>query len=444
MGIWADSGQSRVRRVVEGGFRRSNLVLLVEHSALALAAVFGGLILLLLLGTQIFDGRWLLLLALAGAAVVFVRVRGRILSRYRVAQLVDRRLQLNDSLSTAWFLLESPAIGGLAQTQIDRAEETARTVKPAAVFPFVWRRTWSLAAALFAVAFGLFALRYLVTSSLSLKQALIPLSFPLPAEVLERIENLAGRNSLDHKNQLKGSLPNAQREASDGSDPSSRDTNRAEASTGKPDAGNNNQRSSESRDTHEAGGQQSQSADRANSPDQTQSAENSKQRPDQAANGRPSSNEQSAAKESSQENRGQNPGLLDRMKDALSGLMAKMRQEQGELKNSERSPQQKSGEQAAESRSRNGQMQQNSQSPARKRRPGPAAERARPAGGSSFRKISGKPEPCFGRECQPQRSRFSIGDRSAGRREEPQRSRAVARHGETGRDYRQTFRQRDG
>jgi hypothetical protein len=361
--IWADSGQSRVRQVIEEAFRRSSLVLVVEHSAIALAAVFGGLILLLLLGTQIFDGRWLLVVALAGAAIMFVRVRGRILSRYRVAQLLDRRLDLHDSLSTAWFLLESPGAGGFAQAQIERAEQTAENVKPAAVFPFVWRRAWALAGALFAVAFGLFALRYLVTSSLSLKQALIPLSFPLPAEVLERIGNLAGGNSLDHKNELKASLPNAERRASDGSEPSDRASNRAE-SAGKRGEGNSDRHAPKTQDLHQGGTQQGQSADRANSSDQTQSPAIDKPRPDQAANGRPSSDNQSAGKESSEEHAPQNSSsLLDRMKDALSGLMAKMRQDEGKTKTSERSPQQQSGEQAAENRSRNGQTQQNSRSP---------------------------------------------------------------------------------
>ncbi len=328
---------------------------------MALSAVFGGLILLLLLGTQIFDGRWLVLVALAGGIVMFVRVRGRILDRYRVAQLVDRRLQLHDSLSTAWFLLESPAIGGFARAQIERAERTAETVKPAAVFPLVWRRAWALAGALFAVAFGLFALRYLVTSSLSLKQALIPLSFPFPAEVLERIENLAGGNALDHKNQLKTSRPNAQGQLSDSSEPSDQASNRAESGS---KGGEGNSAQPNSQDLHDGGTQQGESADRANSPDRTQSPASDRRRPDQAANGRPSSDNQSAAKESSQEHGPQNASsLLDRMKDALSGLMAKMRQEQGELKNNEGSPQQKSGQQAAESRSRNGQTQQNSRSP---------------------------------------------------------------------------------
>ncbi len=360
MRIWADSGQSRVRQVIEKAFRRRSLVLVVEHSAVALAAVLGGLILLLLLGTQIFDGRWLLLLALAGGLVMFLRVRGRLLSRYRVAQLVDRRLQLHDSLSTAWFLLQRPATGGLAQAQIARAEQTAENVKPAVVFPFVWRRAWSIAGALFAVAFGLFALRYLVTSSLSLKQALVPLSFPLPADLLERIESLAGRNSVDHANQLKAALPGSRREISDGSNPSDRDANRAE-SAGKSGAGNNEQRSSNSQDHPREGARPSQSADRAGSPDQAQSPAAEKQKSDQASNGRPSSDNQSAPKDPSQEHGPQNTSsLMDRMKDALSGLMAKMRQNEGELKNNERSPQQKSGDQTAESRSRSGQTQQNS------------------------------------------------------------------------------------
>lgn len=360
--IWATPSQSRVRQVVEEAFWRSSLVLLVEHSAVALAVVFGGLILLLLLGTQIFDGRWLFLLALVGLTIMFVRVRRRILSRYRVAQLVDQRLQLSDSLSTAWFLLESPGTGGFAQTQIELAEKTAETVRATTAFPLILRRTWSLAGALFAVAFGLFALRYLVTSSLSLKQALIPLSFPLPAEVLERIESLAGRDSLAHKNQLKASLPNAQRQGSDGGNPQDRDSNKAEFA-GKSGENNAAQGSPNPQNLRETAGPQSQSADRADNSDQNESPAGEKQSSGQASNGKPSGDNQSA-KESPREHGPQNnSNLMDKMKDALSGLMAKMQQNDGQLKNSERSPQQSPGEQAAESKSRNGQMQQSSRNP---------------------------------------------------------------------------------
>ncbi len=155
---------------------------------MALAAVFAGIVLLLLLGTQILQWPWLALLAALGLILSILRVRRQLVGGYAVAQMVDRRLQLSDSLSTAWYLLGdlNTRSAPLAAGQIARAEEAAGGVDPSAVFPFVWQRAWGLTGALAMVALGLFAVRYLVTSSLDLRQALIPLHMPSWAEVVER------------------------------------------------------------------------------------------------------------------------------------------------------------------------------------------------------------------------------------------------------------------
>ena len=82
---------------------------------------------MLLVGTQILAWYWLASLASIGFALVLLRGRARPISPYRLAQILDRRLNLSDSLSTAWFLL-SQARGNdpIARFQIDRAEQIAR------------------------------------------------------------------------------------------------------------------------------------------------------------------------------------------------------------------------------------------------------------------------------------------------------------------------------
>ena len=56
---------------------------------------------------------------------------------YRVAQLLDRRLQLADSLSTAWYLLSSNAKrqDAIAEYQLKGAERAAGRVDVAQAFP---------------------------------------------------------------------------------------------------------------------------------------------------------------------------------------------------------------------------------------------------------------------------------------------------------------------
>src|SRR5579875_2067534 len=102
---------SRVEAVIRSACRRRLLVLTLEHSGLAVSLVLGGSILMLLLGTQILAWYWLALLGGAGLVIVGLRIRARMLNSYRVAQLLDHRLGLSDSLSTAWFLLTRPGHG---------------------------------------------------------------------------------------------------------------------------------------------------------------------------------------------------------------------------------------------------------------------------------------------------------------------------------------------
>ncbi len=356
-----DSGQSRVRKTIKAASRRSSLVLLVENSAFTLAAVFGGIILLLLLGTQILNWPWLVVLGALGAVVTLTRARGRILSRYRVAQIVDRRLALNDSLSTAWFLLEDSTSHEVpfAQEQIQRAEEIAPSVQPAKVFPFVWRRTWVLAGAFGAVAFGLFALRYLVLSRLDFKQALIanPLSFP--AEVLEYLRKPSpvpgpGRTTLNATNTIperafdsKQSEQNVDDRAS-GEAPgkAGESSNKLSADDGKlPD-----------RTTQTAG-----STERKTDSQPGLGGDKNGQPGGKSPDAHPSPNPQSP-NEARQEGNRQPSGLMDRMKEALSGLMAKMSPQTANQNDSQHGKQEsKPGQQNSQNGSRNPQPGQNPQ-----------------------------------------------------------------------------------
>src|SRR5437588_9561641 len=149
----------------------------VNASSAALIA----LILLLLLGTQILRWQWAVTIPLAAAAAGLYEIRRRLPSRYRVAQIVDHRMELADTLSTALFFSEArPAAGAsmeTRQTQFARADKLADSVDMRRAIPFVVPRTVYLLAALFLVASSLFALRYGLSRRLDLKQ---PLASMLP------------------------------------------------------------------------------------------------------------------------------------------------------------------------------------------------------------------------------------------------------------------------
>jgi hypothetical protein len=356
-----DLGQSRVRKVVEQASRRNRFVLVVEHSAFALAALFGGIVLLLLLGTQILNWPWLVLLVLVGEGVVVMRVRARVLSRYRVAQIVDHRLALSDSLSTAWFLLQDAQtpVDAFAREQIHRAENVARDLKPASVFPYVWRRTWALTIALAAVAFGLFALRYLVTRSLNFEQALIPHPFSLPAEIFERLQRFAqpGRKSGREANKGVDSGVRRQADTKRG-EPSSIDERAAKQQPGKSGE-TDRQRNATDPKTRPLGAKQaSDSSDPSTSSEKSQTMETGQN--GRAPDGHAKKENQPPQEARQDTDHQPSSGLLDQMKDALSGLMAKMRPQSAEQDDKQRGQQDsKPGQQNNASNSRNPQTQSN-------------------------------------------------------------------------------------
>ena len=82
------SREHPVQSTVRSAQRRSLLVLTFEQLALTLAVVFGGGILMLLLGTQILNWYWLTLFAVIGFALGIARTRNRMLTRYAVAQVI--------------------------------------------------------------------------------------------------------------------------------------------------------------------------------------------------------------------------------------------------------------------------------------------------------------------------------------------------------------------
>ena len=95
--------------------------LVLDKGALALTIGLGGAVLLLLAGTQILDWYWPVLLAAVSLGVGMYQLRKNIPSTYQVAQQMDRRLDLSDSLSTAAYFSEHPKPGYESVCEIGRA-----------------------------------------------------------------------------------------------------------------------------------------------------------------------------------------------------------------------------------------------------------------------------------------------------------------------------------
>ncbi len=385
----AATGNLRIVTIVRSAGRRRLWTLALDQLGFACVIVLAGAMALLVLGTEAVPPYWLAILAGIALCISAYRVHARRLSAYRIAQILDRRLQLQDSLSTAWYLLaqqdleRTPA----AAFQVHCAERIASEINPARAFPLTGRRSWQFAGALAIAAFGLFTLRYLVTRSLTLEHTIMPFQF---VDIVERMENSLRPNNHGLK---RGSV--------DGQ------------GTPKPVPGGLGQKIAQSPNAVAPQGQKSGSPEELSGNSAAKEQTRSQAAKSDGANSSTQSGDsrsgQNAAKRSSDQNGAQQTaskedqqngtnqktsGLVDRMKDALSSLMAKLRPnadgQRSSQQNQRSSQAQKSGDEATAGKQQDGNRQQGArneqsgqQASAEGAAEGATAEKTRASGRSS-------------------------------------------------------------
>jgi len=308
---------------------------LLAQGAWAACAAMAGVILLLIAGTQILDWRFLVAITAATLAVGTYRTLRRVPSAYAIAQLVDRRLFLADTLSTALYFAGTVAKGhqDMREGQSLQAERVAQRVDLERAVPFAMPRAAYALASLTLVASGLFALRYGFTRSLDLRA-------PLARIVMENFGGAPPQEAALRKNgrvprpdvpkPIGVSLPESDSEQNQPLDPA---PDSALDTVGVPEAVNDplrqDQNASKAKsesavrekaegdqgDTESSDGMDAATGDsRSDSPE---GAKNAKQ------TGAPTSGKpDSSASE-------QNSSLVSKLRDAMSNLLSKMRQPNG-------------------------------------------------------------------------------------------------------------------
>ena len=294
---------------------------MVEQCVLALAIAAGGTILLLLAGTQILDWYWIALLAAASFGAGVYRLRKTIPSTYRLAQQIDRRLTLADALSTATHFSSPDAHGdpAIRRRQHEEADAIARSIQPETAVPFRRPRYAYHAAALAAVAFGMFALRYAVTGSLNLQPSLVKIAFD---------------TFFPPQNQMaKAKQPRDDRKPPlDQGDPDSTVVQNDKA----PDTPLDAQNTQEENDPKAAdtSKENAQKGDKQEQPPD-QAADSADKKDDQPQNGNdadPRNSQQNSKdgkpagkQDSKQGSQSENASLMDKLKDAMSNMLNKMK-----------------------------------------------------------------------------------------------------------------------
>ena len=172
---------SKIGELVRRVRRRFFFNVAVAQGVVAASVAMAGVILILVLGSQLLDWRWPAVLAVVTFPLAYYRTARRVPSPYRVAQIVDERLELRDSLSTALYFSEPH--GGrevsesMRQAQLAESERIGAQVDPKFAVPLAAPRALYVFAALFLAAGALFTLRYVVESRMDLKKPLARILF---------------------------------------------------------------------------------------------------------------------------------------------------------------------------------------------------------------------------------------------------------------------------
>jgi hypothetical protein len=165
-----------IAEVIQRARRRLLWNEIAAQGAYTMCVALGAIVLLLLLGAEILDWRWLAALPAAALVVGICRTLRRIPKPYSTAQLVDRRLKLADTLSTALFfdIPESPdcASEPARQAQRRQAMLLSENLNLTEAIPFAAPRVMYPTGALALIAVSLFALRYGLEHRLDLRPSL--------------------------------------------------------------------------------------------------------------------------------------------------------------------------------------------------------------------------------------------------------------------------------
>jgi len=305
---------------------------LLAQGTYAINAGLAGLVLLLVAGTQILDWRLLIAVSLLTLGVGAYRTLRRLPSAYVIAQIVDRHLLLSDAISTALYFSLPDARGStpMRDGQRELAERMAAEADLERAIPLEMPRATYALAMLGLLATGLFALRYGVSHRLDF-------GAPLARIIMQNFSSSPAPMASMAKDQRKPkpeapkpqglSFPEGDSEQAqqlDAAPDSVLDTtgipNEVNQPLGQADSSQGKAESSGSEKAEgEPGDAESSETADASSGENAQEAEQGSQKSSQnaaAKNGSPS-----------RANSEQNGSLVSKLRDAMSNLLSRMRQQ---------------------------------------------------------------------------------------------------------------------
>jgi hypothetical protein len=291
----------------------------LSQAVTAVCAALAAFILLLILGTEILNWYWVVFIPVATFAIAAYRLRNRIPPLYVAAQIVDRRMDLADALSTAVYFSQEPAWqppAEICRRQLAQAERAAGGIEARHAIPYTMPRSAYAMAALILVASSLFALRYGLSRRLDLAEPM--------ARILQQALGLDApqtANAPQRKNIRPGEFPQDDSDSPLEAQKPPDDQNQP----GDPLDDDANQQP-QSKSSDKDGKQQQAKSDQQNGDQQSQGQEQTsdQENPDRPSNSKDAQNQQSNGQES---NSSSSSSLMSKMRDALQNLLSSMKQQ---------------------------------------------------------------------------------------------------------------------
>jgi hypothetical protein len=265
--------------VIARGRRRLLRNALTVTALQAASAAMGGFVLVLLLGADLVSWRWLAILPAIGLAAGVVRACRRRPTGYATARLLDERLHLADTLSTAIFYWSRPFSCAEEEEmrlgQRRRAIDAARGIDPRTALPMRIPRCIVLCLLVMTVlAGGLALLHYRVDGTLDLRrpafEAIAEWRRALAAEIAMIERSLQARNDRRAEAPAQAAPDGASAESQKGGAADSEKTDRPEdGERGGADGGQQQEHAQAGDQRQGAGGDPTESGQHGRSSRQT-------------------------------------------------------------------------------------------------------------------------------------------------------------------------------
>jgi len=339
---------------------------LFSQGANAGSAALAAFVLLLLIGTEILNWQWLVLIPAAALIAGLYAVRRRLPTPYAAAQMIDRRLGLADTISTALYFHDSESRAhsepDVVRLQAAAAERAAESADVRQAVPYAMPRAVYAMGALLLVAGSLFALRYGLTRRLDLRPPLVSIL----QQTFSPERKQQARNDMRRVPRPQPSQADDQ--ASADQDQRSGDPQDSDSDRNTDEAADQQQAKAESKQADSGAKKQDQEGQQTDGDQQEgddRNGNNADSDSSQQGNGKQESKQSSSKQDAN--NSSDSNSLMSKVKDAVQNLLSRMKPQQnqsaGQQQSGEQNSQQGKGQQngGKQQSAKNGQQQNGQQ-----------------------------------------------------------------------------------